>query len=61
MAAHGGASQPRSVSSHLDNFFDLHDNSLLSEDPEGNMVLLAMPPHRGSSRVAHSGAFTVSL
>ena len=38
MAAHGGASPPRSVSSHLNNFFDLHDNSLLSEDPEGNMV-----------------------
>ena len=38
VAAHGGASPPRSVSSHLNNFFDLHDNSLLSEDPEGNMV-----------------------
>ena len=38
VAAHGGASPPRSVSSHLNNFFDLHDNSLLSEDPEGNKV-----------------------
>ena len=42
VAAHSGAngSRPgsRSVSSHLNNFFDLHDNSLLSEDPEGNMV-----------------------
>ena len=36
MAAHGGASPPRSVSSHLNNFFGLVGNSLLSEDPEGN-------------------------
>ena len=27
-----------SVSSHLNNFFGLEGNSLLSEDPEGNMV-----------------------
>ena len=42
VAAHSGAngSRPgsRSVSSHLNNFLDLHDNSLLSEDPEGNKV-----------------------
>ena len=38
VAAHGGASPPRSVSSHLNNFFELEGNSLLSEDPEGNMV-----------------------
>ena len=64
MAAHSGAngSRPgsRSVSSHLNNFFDLHDNSLLSEDPEGNKVrslhFTQLPPSYHMSLEVSRGA-----